>query len=163
MNRTLSLIIASLSMSVASWAGNPAVTFLLRNGQKVSFAFEQKPVVAVGATEMSISLAGVPMVSYAYADVQRVYLSDEDLTTAVKPVISDKSQAKAVFSWIGGTLSVNGLSASEQVSVYALDGKLVWSAKAQADGTLQLPLPALHQGNYIVRTQGGISYKLYNK
>ena len=135
MNRTLSLIIASLSMSVASWAGNPAVTFLLRNGQKVS---------------------------YAYADVLRVYLSDEDLT-AVKPVISDKSQAKAVFSWIGGTLSVSGLSAAEQVSVYALDGKFVWSAKAQADGTLQLPLSTLCQGNYIVRTQGGISYKLFNK
>lgn len=162
MNRTLSLIIASLSMSVASWAGNPAVTFLLRNGQTVSFAFEQKPVVAVGATEMSISLAGVPKVSYAYADVLRVYLSDEDLT-AVKPVISDKSQAKAMFSWIGGTLSVSGLSAAEQVSVYALDGKLVWSAKAQADGTLQLPLSTLRQGNYIVRTQGGISYKLFNK
>lgn len=162
MKKALWMLSAMFFLSSMAWAGSPGVTFLLRSGQKVSFAFTQKPVIAVSNSELSVSVAGVQRVSYAYADVQRVFLSD-DVASGIAPVQVDPSQQNVTFTWQDGVLRASGLNPNEQVRVFGLDGKLALSGSAQADGTLQLSFSSLPQGVYVVRTQGGLSYKLFNK
>ena len=144
------------------FAGNPGVTFLLRSGQKVSFAFAEKPVIALSDANLAVSVSGVERVRYAYADVQRVVV-ENDVVSAVNEVVSDSKNQHVVFTLSAGTLDVAGLAADEQISLYATDGKLVLSQKTNAEGKASVSLASLQQGVYVVRTQGGISYKLFKK
>ncbi len=162
MKKALRILFAMFFLSSMAWAGSPGVTFLLRSGQKVSFAFAQKPVISVSNADLSVSVSGVQRVSYAYADVQRIYLSD-DVASGIAPVQSNSSQQSVTFSWQDGVLGASGLNPNEQVRVFGLDGKLALSGRAQADGSVQLSFSSIPQGVYVVRTQGGLSYKLFNK
>lgn len=162
MKKALRILFAMFFLSSMAWAGSPGVTFLLRSGQKVSFAFAQKPVISVSNADLSVSVSGVQRVSYAYADVQRIYLSD-DVASGIAPVQSNSSQQSVTFSWQDGMLRASGLNPNEQVRVFGLDGKLALSRRAQADGSVQLSFSSIPQGVYVVRTQGGLSYKLFNK
>lgn len=162
MKKTLRMLSAMFFLSSLAWAGSPGVTFLLRSGQKVSFAFSQKPVISVSNADLSVSVSGVQRVSYAYADVQRIYLSD-DVVSGIAPVQADPSQQSVTFIWQDGVLRASGLNVNEQVRVFGLDGKLALSGRAQADGSVQLSFFSIPQGVYVVRTQGGLSYKLFNK
>lgn len=162
MKKALRILFAMFFLSSMAWAGSPGVTFLLRSGQKVSFAFAQKPVISVSNADLSVSVSGVQRVSYAYADVQRIYLSD-DVASGIAPVQSNSSQQSVTFSWQDGMLRASGLNPNEQVRVFGLDGKLALSGRAQADGSVQLSFSSIPQGVYVVRTQGGLSYKLFNK
>lgn len=162
MKKALRILFAMFFLSSMAWTGSPGVTFLLRSGQKVSFAFAQKPVISVSNADLSVSVSGVQRVSYAYADVQRIYLSD-DVASGIAPVQSNSSQQSVTFSWQDGMLRASGLNPNEQVRVFGLDGKLALSGRAQADGSVQLSFSSIPQGVYVVRTQGGLSYKLFNK
>lgn len=150
---------ALFAFSLSMFAGNPGVTFLLRSGQKVSFAFAEKPVIALSDANLAVSVSGVERVRYAYADVQRVVV-ESDVVSAVNEVVSDSKNQHVVFTLSAGTLDVAGLAADEQISLYATDGKLVLSQKTNAEGKASVSLASLQQGVYVVRTQGGISYKL---
>lgn len=108
MKKALWMLSAMFFLSSMAWAGSPGVTFLLRSGQKVSFAFTQKPIIAVSNSELSVSVAGVQRVSYAYADVQRVFLSD-DVASGIAPVQADPSQQSVTFTWQDGVLRALGL------------------------------------------------------
>ena len=153
---------ALFAFSLSVFAGNPGVTFLLRNGKKVSFAFAEKPVIALSDANLSVSVRGVQRVNYAYADVQRVVV-ESDVVNAINDVVSDSKSQHIVFTLSAGTLDVAGLAAGEQLAMYATDGKLMLSEKANAEGKAVVSLAGLQQGIYVVRIQGGISYKLFKK
>lgn len=156
------LLVFSLSMS----AGNPGVTFLLRSGQKVSFAFIEKPVVALSEANLSVKVQDVERVNFAYADVQRVMVVDDvddDVVSGWHDIVTNGQSRHVIFSVYVNTLNVSGLAAQESLSFYAVDGKLVLSAKAVADGKAIVDLSVLQQGVYVVRTQSGISYKFFKK
>lgn len=162
MKKTFVTLLAFLAFSLSAFADNPGVTFLLRSGQKVSFAFVEKPVVAFSETNLAVSVHGVERVSYAYADVQRVVI-DDDVISAVDNAVANSDGQSVVFLLSDQTLSVSGIAAGEKISLYAIDGKLALSQKANAEGITIIDLSALQQGVYVVRTQNGISYKLFKK
>ena len=153
---------ALLTFSLSVFAGNPGVTFLLRNGKKVSFAFAEKPVIALSDANLSVSVRGVQHVSYAYADVQRVVV-ESDVVNAINDVVSDSKSQHVVFTLSANLLEVSGLAAGEQLTMYATDGKLILSEKANAEGKAVVSLAGLQQGVYVVRTQSDFSYKLFKK
>lgn len=162
MKKTFTMLLALFAFSLSVFAGNPGVTFLLRSGQKVSFSFAEKPVVALSDANLSVSVGGVERVSYAYADVQRVVVVDDVVSAIDNVVANDKSQ-HIVFSFSANVLNVSGLAVGERFSLYAIDGKLMLSEKANADGKAAISLSSLQQGIYVVRTQSGISYKFFKK
>ena len=162
MKKTFSLLLALFAFSLSVFAGNPGVTFLLRSGQKVSFSFAEKPVVALSDDYLSVSVRGVERVSYAYADVQRVVVVD-DVVSAIDNVLANDKSQHVVFSLSANVLNVSGLAANESMALYATDGKLMLSEKANAEGKAAMNLSSLQQGIYVVRTQSGISYKLFKK
>lgn len=162
MKKTFTMLLALFAFSLSVFAGNPGVTFLLRSGQKVSFSFAEKPVVALSDEYLSVSVGGVERVSYAYADVQRVVVVDDVVSAIDNVVANDKSQ-HIVFSFSANVLNVSGLAVGERYSLYAIDGKLMLGEKADADGKAAISLSSLQQGIYAVRTQSGISYKFFKK
>lgn len=162
MKKTFTMLLALFAFSLSVFAGNPGVTFLLRSGQKVSFSFAEKPVVALSDANLSVSVGGVERVSYAYADVQRVVVVDDVVSAIDNVVANDKSQ-HIVFSFSANVLNVSGLAVGERFSLYAIDGKLMLGEKADADGKAAISLSSLQQGIYVVRTQSGISYKFFKK
>lgn len=162
MKKTFSLLLALFAFSLSVFAGNPGVTFLLRSGQEVSFSFAEKPVVALSDANLSVSVGGVERVSYAYAEVQRVVVVDDVVSAIDNVVANDKSQ-HVVFSFSANVLNVSGLAANESMALYATDGKLMLSEKANAEGKAAMNLSSLQQGIYVVRTQSGISYKFFKK
>lgn len=162
MKKTFTMLLALFAFSLSVFAGNPGVTFLLRSGQKVSFSFAEKPVVALSDANLSVSVGGVERVSYAYADVQRVVVVDDVVSAIDNVVANDKSQ-HIVFSFSANVLNVSGLAVGERFSLNAIDGKLMLSEKADADGKAAMNLSSLQQGIYVVRTQSGISYKFFKK
>lgn len=162
MKKTFTMLLALFSFSLSVFAGNPDVTFLLRSGQKVSFSFAEKPVIALSDANLSVSVCGVERVSYAYADVQRVVVVD-DTVSAIDNVVANDKRQHVVFSFSASTLNVSGLPANESIALYATDGKLMLSDKANAEGKAAMNLSSLQQGIYVVRTQSGISYKLFKK
>lgn len=162
MKKTFSLLLALFAFSLSVFAGNPGVTFLLRSGQKVSFSFAEKPVVALSDANLSVSVGGVERVSYAYAEVQRVVVVDDVVSAIDNVVANDKSQ-HIVFSFSANVLNVSGLAANESIALYATDGKLMLSEKANTEGKAAISLSSLQQGIYVVRTQSGISYKFFKK
>lgn len=162
MKKTFSLLLALFAFSLSVFAGNPGVTFLLRSGQKVSFSFAEKPVVALNDDYLSVSVGGVERVSYAYAEVQRVVVVD-DIVSAIDNVVANDKSQHVVFSLSANVLNVSGLAANESMALYATDGKLMLSEKANAEGKAAMNLSSLQQGIYVVRTQSGISYKLFKK
>ena len=162
MKKTFTMLLALFAFSLSMFAGNPGVTFLLRSGQKVSFTFAEKPVIALSDANLSVSVRGVECVSYAYAEVQRVVIVDDVVSAIDNVVANDKSQ-HVVFSFSASTLNVSDLAANESITIYATDGKLMLSYKANAEGKAAMNLSSLQQGIYVVRTQSGISYKLFKK
>ena len=162
MKKPFTMLLALFAFSLSVFAGNPGVTFLLRSGKKVSFSFAEKPVVALSDANLSVSVGGVEHVSYAYADVQRVVVV-EDIVSAIDNVVANDKSQHVVFSFSANTLNVSGLAANESIALYATDGKLMLSDKANAEGKAAMNLSSLQQGIYVVRTQSGISYKLFKK
>lgn len=162
MKKTFTMLLALFAFSLSMFAGNPGVTFLLRSGKKVSFTFAEKPVIALSDANLSVSVCGVERVSYAYADVQRMVVVD-DIVSAIDNVVANDKRQHVVFSFSASTLNVSGLPANESIALYATDGKLMLSDKANAEGKAAMNLSSLQQGIYVVRTQSGISYKLFKK
>lgn len=162
MRKFFTMLGALFAFSLSVFAGNPGITFQLRNGKKVSFAFAEKPVIALSDANLSVSVHGVERVSYAYADVQRVVV-ESDVVNAINDVATNGKSQHVVFNLSASTLAVEGLAANEQISIYAADGKLVLSQRANAEGKATVSLSSLQQGVYVVRTQSGISYKLFKK
>lgn len=162
MKKTFTMLLALFAFSLSMFAGNPGVTFLLRSGKKVSFTFAEKPIIALSDANLSVTVRSVECVSYAYADVHRVVV-DDDVVSAVDNVVTNDKSQHVVFSFSASTLNVSGLAANESIALYATDGKLMLREKADAHGKAAMNLSSLQQGIYVVRTQSGISYKLFKK
>ena len=109
-----------------------------------------------------MSVGGVERVSYAYAEVQRVVVVD-DVVSAINNVVANDKSQHVVFSFSASTLNVSDLAANESIALYTIDGKLMLRERADADGKAAMNLSSLQQGIYVVRTQSGISYKLFKK
>lgn len=162
MKKTFVMLLSLFAFSMTVLAEDAGITFLLRDGKKVSFTFAQKPVVALSETNMVVSVAGEKRVSYAYADVLRVMV-DAGTSTGVEDAVTKGTAQHAVFTLSANTLSASGLCTNERIALYGADGKLMVGGQADADGRITIGLSSLSAGVYVVRTQSGISYKLFKK
>lgn len=162
MKKIFTMLLAFFAFSLSVLAGAPGVTFLLKNGNKVSFTLNERPIVAFNDTDLAINIKGVKLVSYAYAEVQRIVIED-NIVSAIGSVGTNDNMRHVVFNLSNNMLSVSGVSTNEQVALYTTDGKLILCDKTNNEGCATINLSDLQQGVYVVRTQGGICYKLYKK
>lgn len=156
------LLSLGIVVSQQMLAGNPGVSLLLKNGQKISFCFSKSPTFVVNNDELIVNEAGVPKASFSYSEVQNVQIV-EDVNTGIIAVPAIANSTHKVFQILGGKIAVSGLSKAEHVSFYSVGGQLILQEKGHDDGTLSVSLTSLPKGICIVLLQSGVSYKFFNK
>ena len=160
--KTLIMSMALALGSLTAMAATPGVTFLFSNGTKASFAFANKPVIAVTTDGLTVSATGVSKVSYSFADVQKFYFED-DIVTAIGQVKNDVSAQRPVFAYVDGVVAVSGMTAGERLAVVTINGSQVSATKADNEGNARVDLASAPAGVYVVSTGSGVSFKLLKK
>ena len=163
------LLLLSVAMAFKSMGGmavEPGVTFLLTNGQKISFAFTSKPEITVGVQELTVSSSEdeTVSVSYAFDEVQRFYFEDDvdDYVTGIQDT-EDESSARPIFRYANGVINVSGLKTGECIIVASVNGSAVGSAKADQSGNASVDISNAVNGVYVVNAGSGVSFKLLKK
>lgn len=161
MRKIILTFLLAISYCIGAWATQRGVTFILKNGNSVSYAFSQQPVINLDGTDLKVMVEGKTMLACAFNDIQRISIN-EALDTSVSSAPSDDSR-HILFSMADGTVEAQGIQPGESVSIYSADGKLVKSAKAEPNGTVSFSTSSLGTGTFIVKTSCGFSYKMFNK
>ena len=154
-------LIASFAMpSVAMAEETIDVQYLViqqDDGTESRFALKEYPEITfngdaliVESAERNLEIAMAEVVSYSFETVQ------ESLPTAIEAVRQD---APAI-SFAGAEF--RGLASGAAVTAWSLNGQMLTTIKATADGIAKIDLSALPQGVIILRTPGK-TIKIINK
>lgn len=127
------------------------------DGTESRFALKEYPEITfngdalvVESAERNLEIAIVDVLSYSFETVQEL------LPTAVEAVRQD---APAI-SFAGAEF--RGLASGAAVTAWSLNGQMLTTIKATADGIAKIDLSALPQGVIILRTPGK-TIKIINK
>ena len=120
-----------------------ALIVQLKNGSQTAFFLKDKPQVKFDGTNLKVT-STVGDTSFALSDVLRFTYAKKDPTG------------------IGDVLVISQLKANGDVSVYALDGKLLRQLKASHAGTYRLNLSELPAGLYLVKADN-VTYKIVKR
>ncbi|MCQ2242899.1 MAG: hypothetical protein MJZ32_01425 [Bacteroidaceae bacterium] len=154
-------LIASFAMpSVAMAEETIDVQYLViqqDDGTESRFALKEYPEITfngdalvIESAERNLEIAIVDVLSYSFETVQ------ESLPTAVEAVRQD---APAI-SFAGAEF--RGLASGAAVTAWSLNGQMLTTIKATADGIAKIDLSALPKGVIILRTPGK-TIKIINK
>ncbi|MGI6224020.1 MAG: hypothetical protein ACOYJG_10445 [Prevotella sp.] len=138
--------------------GNAQVNTLIvedNNGQTTAFALESAPVITCDNGQLIVESAEANL-SLELSEVKSYYFEQQtadriESQTAVKPTVDI----------INGNLTVINLRPNDPVSIFGIDGKLIASSKAAADGTVTIN-GLRNNGVVIVRTPQ-LSFKILVK
>ena len=152
-------LLAAASVCMAETT--PGLTILFKNQTKVSFTFASKPEIAIATDGITVTSTASDAVSYTFDEVQKFYFED-NIETGIQEVKAESASCP-VFSYKEGAITVSGLNAAEQVSVFTVGGSKVGEAKADNAGCASIDLSGADSGVYVVSTGGGVSFKLLKK
>lgn len=148
-----------LFMVCASALANEPQTQLViwaKDGTQVAYALTDKPKVTFTETDLVISANGVE-VNYALEDMARfTYRTNSE--TAITNLQTDESS----FKLKGGSLVFPALIANSTVSVYSLNGTLIFKKTVSQNGEYAFPLSNLNAGVYMVNVNG-LTYKIVKR
>ena len=147
------MLLGVLAVSaVSAWAQTTATCVVVDQvrGPQYKFLLTDDPKITYVGDDVTISSNGSVDVVLNAANVEKVYLSENDLgATAIQQVEATKS---VLFDLTDGNLSVNGLETGSPVALYTADGRQIYAGTANAAGSLSLPLGSFHGGMIIVKT-----------
>lgn len=133
------------------------LVILQDDGTESRFALKEYPEITfngdalvVESAERNLEIAIVDVLSYSFETVQ------ESLPTAIEAVRQD---APAI-SFAGAEF--RGLASGAAVTAWSLNGQMLTTIKATADGIAKIDLSALPKGVIILRTPGK-TIKIINK
>lgn len=127
-----------------------------KDGTRVAYALAEQPKVTFTETDLVITANGVE-VSYLLENMARFTYESND-NTAVINLQTDESP----FKLDGESLLFPTLKANTTVSVYSLNGTLVFKKTVRQNGEYALPLSNLIAGVYMVNVNG-LTYKIIKK
>ena len=128
----------------------------LKNGSQTAFFLKDKPQVKFEGTNLKVT-STVGDTSFALSDVLRFTYAKKD-PTGISETVTDPTGV----NFQGDVLVISQLKANGDVSVYALDGKLLRQLKASHAGTYRLNLSELPAGLYLVKTDN-VTYKIVKR
>lgn len=161
--KPLALCLLLSGFALGALAGESGVTFLFRNGTKASFAFSQKPCLAMTADGISVKANGESSAEFLFTDVQRYYF-DDDIETAIKAVPAEDAEAqRPVFRYENNTMTVSGLKPGERLSAATVGGTIVQTVKADNQGNASIDMSATPSGMYVMATGSGVGCKIVKK
>ena len=146
------VLLMALLLSVTGLQAKDLVV-ALKNGQKVTFSLSDNPVITYAGTTFK-AVGGGNEVSTDMSQVRKYYFEDSPITgigtTTVRPTLQN------------GTAQFSGLKSATIVSLYATDGRLLKSVKANGSGEAQISFGQYPAGAYII-TAGDAVIKVVNK
>ena len=139
-------------------ADNPRTQLVVwaKDGTKVAYALTEKPKITFTETDLVITSNGVE-VNYALENMARFTYEDNTATA-----ITDLRTDKASFKLDGESLLFPALKANSIVSLYSLNGTLVFKKSVLKAGEYSFPLSNLKAGAYVVMVNG-LTYKIVKK
>lgn len=126
-----------------------------KDGTQVAYALAERPKVTFTETDLVITANGVE-VNYTIENMAR--FTYEDNTSAITNLQTDES----TFKLDGESLLFPALKANSTVSVYSLNGTLVFKKTVRQNGEYAFPLSNLNAGVYMVNVNG-LTYKIVKR
>ena len=143
-------------MSIPLLAQN-TLTIHQKDGQQLSFGFEDKPVIKFTDNEIVLTSAKTEL-RFQFANVAK--LTFDDIEDAVISIKTDG--AKASITLDEYTVSISGAKADATVQLIASDGKQLESYKISQDGIATFSIADLPEGTYIINTES-LTVKILKK
>ena len=149
----LLLAFVNFSAVVAKSTINLAV--FTKDGSKVLYALEEKPKITFTDTELVITTKGVE-IAYALSDMNLLTYENGE-TSNITNLYDDAS-----FKLDGESIVFSKLKANDIVSLYSINGTLVFKKKVSQDGEYGVSLNNIETGVYIVKVNS-LTYKIMKK
>jgi len=157
MKQTLLLVLLSY-ICLSAMANGPKTQLVIwaKDGTQVAYALAEKPKVTFTETNLVITTNGME-VNYTLANMAR-FTYEYNTVTAITNLQTDES----LFNFNGESLIFPALKANSTVSVYSLNGTLVFKKTVRQNGEYAFPLSNLNTGVYMVNVNG-LTYKIAKK
>ena len=131
-----------------------------KGGVANKFYLADSPAVTYKAGELIVSWNGQTL-STALPDVKDYKFITEKIPTGIQSIKNNTPEnAAPTFSVTNAT--IEGLKAGSRVSIYTLNGILITSVSANAEGKVNVRMSQLPQGTYIFKTPTK-SFKIINQ
>lgn len=140
----LAILLFPASLRAAS---EQLLVLSLTNGSVTKFALTDDPVITYKGNDVIVT-CGENVLQTSMADVKSVGFEKGENTGIEAP--KAVSEPQTTFSF--GQAGFEGLQSGERVMVYSIDGKVIRTIKADADGRAQVDMSSLQTGVYILRT-----------
>lgn len=147
-----------LGFSIFAKAENNPTNLVVwaKDGTKVAYALAEKPKVTFTETDLVITSNDVE-VNYNLENMAR-FTYEDSTSTAITNLRTDESS----FKLNGESLLFPALKANSTVSVYSLNGALVFKKTIRQNGEYAFPLSNLNTGVYMINVNG-LSYKIVKR
>jgi hypothetical protein len=129
--------------------GKDVLSVLMKDGTSVYFLLAEKPYITFQNDEMKI-VSDTDEALVKRTLVERFEFVNE-IPAGIEDVEEQDEQLRANFKLDGDAVYITGLASGSKVVLYAMDGRVVNSSVAAADGCVTLSLNTLPSGIYIVK------------
>ena len=129
--------------------GKDVLSVLMKDGTSVYFLLAEKPYITFQNDEMKI-VSDTDEALVKRTLVERFEFVNE-IPTGIEDVEEQDEQLRANFKLDGDAVYITGLASGIKVVLYAMDGRVVTTSVATADGCVTLSLNTLLSGIYIVK------------
>ena len=130
------------------------------DGGRISFPLEENPSFKYNFADSLVSCVTTSnTIDLPLKDVRKYTLDTQPVT----PTSIDKAAADdGKMSYESGKIYLSNFKANTIASVYTADGSAVANYKADAEGSLTIPMDNWISGVYVVKVNN-VSYKIYKK
>lgn len=156
------LLPLALLLLASTVKADEGVLLQLTDGSTVGFAFDEKPVLVTG--DSLFMKTASQEVAYPYSAIRRIVFGDVPVIPDAIERVSDAPKSNVSFRLGDGGIEVMGLQRGERVSVYSMNGTLIGTSAASANGSsVSFSLGRDGGSVYIVRTSSGKTFKFTTK
>ena len=153
------VLLATLMLFSASLFANIGKSILrveLKDGTKNEYILEERPQIKF-AGEKAVFYCNDVVTEYFKDNIERLaFICDET-------GISELNAGDTRISYIGDKVLLEGVSESNNISVYSLDGKKQQIAISKVGQIIEMSLLNLSKGSYIISLSNKQSFKVLKK
>ena len=146
------MLLASISFTAMADEPKTQLVVWAKDGTKVGYALAEKPKVTFTAYDLVITTQGVE-IFYTLDNIAR--FTYEESASGITNIQTEEKP----FKLYGESLLFPALKANSTVSVYSLNGNLIFKKTVRQDGDYAFPLSNTITGVYMVSVNG-LTYKI---
>lgn len=154
--KVIMLLLSIFCLSATAKTPKNQLIVWAKDGTKVAYVLAEKPKITFTETDLVIATNGIT-VNYALENMLRfTYDYNEELA------ITNLETDEPSFKLDGESLLFPALKANSVVSLYSINGTLVFNKTVHQSGEYAFPLSNLDAGVYIVSVNG-LTYKILKR